>query len=600
MKAKLPLSIQEGCKMEKIKVLLQTESEIQFVEVPGLLAVGGPSSSGTRVESLKSAEDYAVLSIGDGVLNVHALKGKKLGALTLKPFEQASILDLTIVPISVPAQEGLNHKPKESSYLEEISRVFSLVANEADLFPVFNRVLSSLLQTLSVEKGFIVAKTMDEEFEIVANEGVNATDPWLSESLLAETLKTQNPLFVQNVVGSHFENNRSLISTGFLSVFTWPLRLRGQVLGALVVGSTKPHSGLSESETRAAAVYSQLAAYVLSVHIKDKKLREQVEALKKTRDQNDDPFLTTSPQLKKVCEMAKKIAPTELSVLIQGETGVGKEVLARWIHSKSEVAKGLFVAVNCGAIPENLIESVLFGHKKGSFTGALADQIGKFQFANNGTLFLDEIGDLPQTVQVKLLRALQERVVEPIGSNKPLPVNVRVVAASHKNLLDLVSKGKFREDLYYRLAEITLEIPPLRERREDIGLITSQYLTEQNSSKRLSALAWEWIKAQTWSGNVRELLSHLKRASILAASDEIEIADFNYGVREQGALKEFSWLGGSNLEEASQKFLSEKVQMALRLSGGNRKAAAELLGITPRTLFRYLEEMRGSMTDLSV
>lgn len=586
--------------MEKIKVLVMTPSEIQFVEVPGLLAVGGGSSSGVALRSLKNAEDYAVLSVSNGVLNVHALKGKRLGAQSIKPFEQCSILDLNLIPITVPATVVNTEKVDEALYLEEIAKVFSLVASETDLFPVFNRILSSLLQILKVEKGFIVAKSERDEFEIVANEGVNSNDPWLSESLITETLKAQKPLFVQNVIGSHFENNRSLISTGFLSVFTWPLRLRGQTLGALVVGSTRPHSGLGLIETKAAELYSQLAAYILSVHIRDKKLREQVNALKKVNSQSDGPFLTTSPQMKKVCELAQKIAPTELSLLIQGETGVGKEVLARWVHEKSESSKGPFVAVNCGAIPENLIESVLFGHKKGSFTGAMSDQIGKFQFANNGTLFLDEIGDLPVNVQVKLLRALQEKAVEPVGSNKPTPVNVRVVSASHKNLLDLVQQGKFREDLYYRLAEVTLEIPALRMRGEDIGLIASQYLSEQNIEKRLSAAAWEWLKSQPWTGNVRELLSHLKRATILASGDEIEIADFKYGVSSSKISEESSWLGGATLEEASQKFLLSKVQTALKLTGGNRKAAAELLGITPRTLFRYLEDMREGMTDMSV
>jgi two-component system NtrC family response regulator len=288
-------------------------------------------------------------------------------------------------------------------------------------------------------------------------------------------------------------------------------------------------------------------------------------------------------------DLARKLAPSDLSVLIQGETGVGKEVLAKWLHEKSDQGKGSFIAVNCGAIPENLIESTLFGHKRGAFTGAVADQTGKFILAHGGTIFLDEVADLPLAVQGKLLRVLQERVVEPVGATRPIAVQVRVLCASHKNLKRLIEKGEFREDLYYRLAEVTLEIPPLRERPEDVILICQQYLKENKIDKKLSPAAWEWLPMQKWTGNVRELLSNLKRAALLSSGKELEVRDF---LVTESSTQEKSWLGAPNLEDAIRDFQQEKVKTALKLTEGNRKNAADLLGINQRTLFRYLEDIR--------
>jgi transcriptional regulator with GAF, ATPase, and Fis domain len=254
--------------------------------------------------------------------------------------------------------------------------------------------------------------------------------------------------------------------------------------------------------------------------------------------------------------------------------------------------------VNCGAIPSELLESLLFGHRKGAFTGAHTDQTGKFQLADGGTLFLDEIGDLPENLQVKLLRVLQEKTVEPLGSQKPVKVDVRVIAATHKNLSRLVEEGRFREDLFYRIAEMRLEIPPLRDRPCDIPLLATLFLKKFARQKRFSQKGWEWLKVQEWRGNVRELMSCIKRASVLSTQDEIQQQDLKL-ITPVKVSDAKNWLGGRDLDEAKNSFLREKVRQALSLSSGNRTKAADLLGVTPRTLFRYLEEF-GDMTDASV
>lgn len=577
-----------------IQLLAMSEKSVQLIELSGLQAIGGVQSSGIRLAGLKSSDDYAVLSLQADRLSIHSLKGKKIGAIQVCLFERVQIADLELIPVRLTQAEAT--PTEEKSFLLELANLVSFLSGSIELEPVLRQFLLSLLQTFKMEKGFIVAQRMNSKYEIVANEGVSAQDPWLSENLLAETLKSAVPVFIQNVIGSRFESNKSLVATGFLSVFAWPLRFRGENLGALVIGSTKPHSGLGEKEKILAEVYSQLVANLLSTHLNELRLREQVETLRKLRQMDEGPFLTHDMRLKELVHVASRVASTELSVLIQGETGVGKEVLAKWIHSKSDAASGPFVAVNCGAIPENLIESTLFGHKRGAFTGAHADQTGKFQQAQGGTLFLDEIGDLPLPMQVKILRAIQEKIIEPVGASRTTPIQVRILSASHKNLFQLVKAGQFREDLYYRLAEVTLEIPALRERPDDIGLIVTEFL--RDSDKRLSQKAWDWVRSREWKGNVRELLSNLRRARIMSSGSIIEIEDFQSGV-PKALINESNWLGGDNLDAALHQFLKSKVKKALQLSGGNRKQAAELLGVTPRTLFRYLEDFREELTDLS-
>jgi DNA-binding NtrC family response regulator len=338
-------------------------------------------------------------------------------------------------------------------------------------------------------------------------------------------------------------------------------------------------------------------------HLREEKMREEMASLRTQQKSEETPFLTTNEVLLETSRMAKQIAPTNLSVLIQGETGTGKELLAKWIHQQSDRAKGPFVPVNCGAIPNELLESLLFGHKKGSFTGATTDQTGKFLQAEGGTLFLDEIGDLPSQLQVKILRALQEKIIEPLGAKQPIRTNVRILCATHKDLKDLVGKGHFREDLYFRLAEVALQIPPLRERPEDIGLLAAHLLKDYAEEKRFSETGWRWLKNQKWPGNVRELMSSVKRAAILSKGDEIQASDFALGtpvLESQAFTPRGGWLGGENLEDAKNFFIYKKVEEALKRSEGKRNQAAELLGITPRTLFRYIGEMKKDDTFVTL
>lgn len=240
------------------------------------------------------------------------------------------------------------------------------------------------------------------------------------------------------------------------------------------------------------------------------------------------PLLGKSPQVAALKKMIERVAPSKTNVLIIGESGTGKELVARALHELSPVKTGPFVAVNCGAIPETLIESELFGHKKGSFTGAVADKEGLFQVADGGTLFLDEVGELPLTMQVKLLRALQDRTIRRVGGNDNIKIDVRIVAATNRNLEEAVKKGTFREDLYYRLNVILLETPPLRTRTGDVEELALFFLNRYNEKHKrqlagFTPEALEVVLAHRWPGNIRELENVMERVSTLESSDRIQV-----------------------------------------------------------------------------
>ena len=566
-----------------MKLLVLTRSEAQLIDVTNIMAIGGKSSSGQRLPGLSRAEDYAVVSPSAHGISVVPLRGKNRATLDLPFLSRFELEDLTIVPLPASCADAA---PADVDGSAEIGGALDEITQAGSDQAIPPIVLRHVVKSGNFDRGLIIAKTLNGSFEVIAHQGTDPSAPWLTESLLAETLSSRKSVIVPNVIGSRFERNHSLIGTGFLSVAAWPLTWRNEAVGAIIVGSALPQFE-KNIKSPLATHLAPFAAQFVSAYLKEQKLEEQLKHSRLSRDTG--PFLTQSPKLQDLSLLAERIAPSDLSVLVEGETGVGKEVLAKWIHEQSPYKNGPFVAVNCGAIPENLIESILFGHKRGSFTGAVADQTGKFLLAQGGTIFLDEVADLPLHVQGKLLRVLQERVVEPIGTNKPIAVNVRVLSATHKTLDSQVKKGTFREDLYYRLAELTLEIPPLRERPEDIVLIGQQFLKENKVEKRISRETWQWLQSQRWTGNVRELLSALKRASFLSQSEEITIRDF---LGPKSPKVETNWLGAKNLDQAVKNFQSQKVKAALSISDGNRKNAADLLGVNQRTLFRYLEEMR--------
>jgi two-component system NtrC family response regulator len=294
-------------------------------------------------------------------------------------------------------------------------------------------------------------------------------------------------------------------------------------------------------------------------------------------------LLTRDPEMLRVCRVIEKVANSNATVLLLGDSGTGKELLARGVHQSSQRRNERFVAINCAAIPDNLLESELFGYEKGAFTGAVKTTPGKIETANRGTLFLDEIGDLPMALQAKLLRFLQERVIERVGGRQEIPVDVRIVCATHQDLSELIKSGGFREDLYYRLAEIVTVIPPLRARVGDPALLANAFVRrfaqEQNrGSMSLTPDALRAIEAHGWPGNVRELENCIKRAVIMADGSQIGIDDVGLAPEVEDPLA----LDLRTVRDAAEK---RAVIMALGRANGNVVKASEILGVSRPTLY---------------
>lgn len=301
-------------------------------------------------------------------------------------------------------------------------------------------------------------------------------------------------------------------------------------------------------------------------------------------------LIASSPEMMKVCRTVEKLAPTDVSTLILGESGTGKEVLVKALHSLSDRHDKRLVAINCAAIPEALLESELFGYEKGAFTGAAKTTQGKIEVANGGILFLDEVGDLPQPLQAKLLRFLQERVIERIGGRSEIPVDVRVICATHRDLPALIQASEFREDLYYRINEATIRVPPLRERQGD-GLLLARAFLEKFATqlkrpvRGFTPQAIEAIDAYSWPGNVRELENRVKRAVIMADTANVSLEDL-----ELPSLHDDEPQEPFNLREVREKAESHAILRALARTDGNVSKTAELLGVTRPTLYNLMKK----------
>jgi two-component system NtrC family response regulator len=315
---------------------------------------------------------------------------------------------------------------------------------------------------------------------------------------------------------------------------------------------------------------------------------ENRDLVQQKADHTVGGVVACSPEMVKVCRTVEKVAPSDATILLLGDSGTGKELCAHSLHDLSPRMSGRFIAINCAAIPENLLESELFGYERGAFTGAVKQTPGKIEYANKGTLFLDEVGDLPMSLQAKLLRFLQERVVERIGGRAEIPVDVRVVCATHQNLAEKIQAGTFREDLYYRISEISIQIPPLCKRVGDITLLARMFLEQFNreQGKNLRGFSKDALMAMEtyhWPGNVRELMNRVKRAAIMAEGKQIQAKDLEL----EGVSRDEAQLDLRHVREQAER---EAIMRAMSHAGGKISAAADLLGISRPTMYDFIRK----------
>jgi len=413
----------------------------------------------------------------------------------------------------------------------------------------------------------------------------------ISDSIVERVLQSRQPVIVSDALHDReFSAAQSVMDFRICSVLCVPLMVRGELLGAIYLGNENVVNLFTEQAREVATVFAAQAAMVLrnailirELQLSNQTLTQQIERM------NFGSLIGACESMREMFRKIEKVAPTDVSVLIEGETGTGKELVAGEIHRRSQRAKGPFIVINCGAIPENLLESELFGHVRGAFTGAVATRDGKFQAAHGGTLFLDEIGELPLALQVKLLRVLEERRVQRVGESTAKEVDIRVVAATNRNLAEEVKAGRFREDLYYRLNVVRLYQAPLRERGEDVVLL-ARYLLKRHGDEmgvRVSGFSDDALRAMQlhrWAGNIRELENRIKKAVIFCDTGTISAADLELDAVVEGTVEP--------LAEAKETFARTYVHRILALNGGNRTLAAKDLGVDVRTIFRYIERER--------
>jgi transcriptional regulator with GAF, ATPase, and Fis domain len=422
----------------------------------------------------------------------------------------------------------------------------------------------------------------------VRREAITDPNGAISDSIVQRVVETGKPIIVSDATtDAQFGSSESVLALKLSSVMCAPLVSQGHVSGALYVGNDRVKGLFERAQLDVLTIFASQASLILENAMLLSTLRADKEKLSaELKDKRFGEIIGVCASMQEVFRKLQKVATTDISVLITGETGTGKELIAREVHRRSSRVNGPFVVINCGAIPENLIESELFGHVKGAFTGAVASRPGKFQVADKGTLFLDEIGELPLNLQVKLLRALQERVVFRVGDSKPEKVDIRIVAATNRVLEEEIRAGRFREDLYYRLNVVNLFLPPLRERGDDVLIIAkallSKYADEMNSPVQgFTPQALAAVKKFPWPGNIRQLENRIKKALVLCDRSLLAPEDLDLGQNAESPILP--------LEKAKEEFQRKYVLEVLERNNGNRTQTARDLGVDPRTIFRYLE-----------
>jgi len=467
--------------------------------------------------------------------------------------------------------------------------IAKLLNSMEEVIPLLNRIMDIAIDTVKGERGFIVVKE-EGDLSIKIARRIDEKEIYdFSKSIINYSLENNESVIVKDFKkDERFKNSESAIYKGIRSVLCVPLRFRDEPIGVIYVDK-KGGSPFDEEDLEFMELFSELAGVsVRNALNRETLLKENVFMMQELgRIYGVPRIVGKSEKMKEIFNLMAKVIPSSSPVLIEGESGTGKELIARMLHFAGPRAKKKFVAVNVSTLPESLIESELFGYKKGAFTGAVSDKEGLIAVADGGTLFLDEISEMPLHLQVKILRVIETKEYIPLGDTKVRKANVRIIAATNKDLLEEVKKGRFRADLYYRLNVIKIKLPPLRERKEDIPLLVSYFIEELNrkSNKRIRGIekeAMDLLLNYDYPGNIRELRNIIERAYILCESERIRREDIFI---EKGEPESRPYMSLS-LEEHIKKH----VLNVLNKCGNNKTKASKILGVSRRWLYYKLRE----------
>jgi transcriptional regulator with GAF, ATPase, and Fis domain len=551
------------------------------------LRIDDPALPPTAVHVLADGDAYTVAAHGGVDLTVN---GRRRTTCRLAPGDVLVAGGHEI--LFSPPQEAA--APPASPREDPLVRFSRRLLEAGTLESLLDALLDALLEVTRADKGFVI-ELADGAPQVraarnLATGNVEEAVAQVSDSIVQKVLETRRPLVVADALhDAEWSGSASVVNLRLQSVMCAPLLARGEVFGAIYLGNDSVRNLFDARSLETLTVFASQASLLLQNALLLRDLRRENEELREAIDQRRyGELVGAGPSMREVFRRIEKVAPTDVTVLVQGETGTGKELVAREIHRRSPRSSGPFVAVNCAAIPEGLLESELFGHVKGAFTGAIANRPGRFQAASGGTLFLDEIGEMPLSLQVKLLRALQERAVQRVGDSRPEPVDIRVVAATNRNLEDEVAGGRFREDLFYRLQVVTITLPPLRERADDVTVLArwflQRYAAEFDSRARgFAPGALAALRRHAWPGNIRELENRVKKAAVLADAALVTAEDLDLRVDAQGNVVP--------LADAIEEFRKRYINETLERNGGNRTKTAKDLDVDPRTIFRHLEKL---------
>ncbi|MFM2153774.1 MAG: hypothetical protein RL199_2209 [Pseudomonadota bacterium] len=573
----------------------------------GLTTIGHGPDHHVDLEDPSTVTSVLALEEQQGLFTVWSVEGppvlsggRKVDRLRLRDGDTfqvgRSMLRLHLSPVRPPAPADVRPEadaPVEA--LRELHRFSETLLTRDDPDHTLEALVDGVVRLTGADKGFLVLVESDG-FSVRVARGVDrsAIDAGagrLSDSLLRRVLETRRPLVISDAAHDReFNASESVVRLSLCSVMCVPMLEAGEVTGLLYVGNDRFAARFDTRALAVVTIYAAQASLLLRNARLVQALSRENAALREVVDEvRLGEVVGSCEAMRALFHRVEKVAPTDVSVLVTGETGTGKELIARELHRRSTRKDGPFVTVNCGAIPEGLLESELFGHVKGAFTGAVTTRIGRFQAASGGTLFLDEVGELPAPLQVKLLRALQERVVTKVGDVRPETVDIRVVAATNRPLEEDLRTRRFREDLYYRLNVVRLHLPPLRERGEDVEVLARHLLFRVAAQlgrpvHGLTDEAREAVRAAPWPGNVRELENRLRKAVVLADGPLLTPDDLDLSPPLlQPVLP---------LADAVEAFKERYVDEVLRRNGDNRAQTARELGVDARTIFRTLERKR--------
>ena len=525
----------------------------------------------------------------------------RFGDISLSFYESEPPRPNTRSPkLSVPGQPPIKTMESRSAYRRIHEFSLKVLANDSTN-NLIEAILDSVIELTGAAKGFLVLLNAAGLPRVscarnIEHEDLPAELANLSDSILQKVISSRKPIIVADAMSNQeFNASVSVMSLQLHSVMCCPLVDRDELMGVLYLGNNRVTDVFDDASLDTLTVFAAQASLLLNQAQRMEELEAAKNQLQAQLDETrEGQLIGASDVMSSLMQRVSKVAAADVSVLITGETGTGKELIARKIHHDSARSRGPMVVINCGAIPANLLESELFGHVKGAFTGAIADKKGHFAAAEGGTLFLDEIGEMELSLQVKLLRAIQEKVITPVGGHQPISVDIRIISATHKNLQTLIKDGLFREDLYYRLNVVNIHLPPLRDRGQDVELLARYFLSKSkreigSSVSGLSKAGLAAVRKYSWPGNIRELENRIRKAVVLTDSDLITAEDLD--------------LDPSDVEEivplsvAKERFQIRYIARVLQRNGGNRTQTAKDLGVDARTIFRYLKKIPEPLPD---